>query len=236
APNYSSYSGLGSYFGYENLIYTYSKILTTYNKTGTLPTSVSIKLWKAIVDPDGSWSKPVYITTDYIYSSSVDWAMMNSIVAYLEDWGVDWGLNATAWARGPNTHCSVLKTSSVPENALIVNIYGGACAATIYEMGTSWYKKIKGAAEVFSIWISPPAWNIKNCPTRDIYGRNFLPKAWDDNFSGNSLPNWGYNTKGQIVQGLSNPDKYLTKNGYKFLVTSKNIEKMAIAIYEQLVL
>ncbi|MBP1946202.1 pseudomurein-binding repeat-containing protein, partial [Methanobacterium petrolearium] len=30
APNYSSHSTLGTQFGYQNLIYTYSKILTTY--------------------------------------------------------------------------------------------------------------------------------------------------------------------------------------------------------------
>ncbi|MBP1945308.1 transglutaminase domain-containing protein, partial [Methanobacterium petrolearium] len=45
APNYSSYSGLGSYFGYENLIYTYSKILTTYNNTKTLPSTIAVVPW-----------------------------------------------------------------------------------------------------------------------------------------------------------------------------------------------
>src|SRR5690606_6906422 len=42
APNYSSYSTLGTRFGYENLIYTYAKILTTYNSTGTLPGYVAV--------------------------------------------------------------------------------------------------------------------------------------------------------------------------------------------------
>jgi hypothetical protein len=50
------------------------------------------------------------------------------------------------------------------------------------------------------------------------------------------LPDWGYNSTGDLVKGLSNPDEYLTENGYNFLVTTKNIEEMAKAIYEQLIL
>ena len=142
APNYSRYSTLGTYFGYQNLIYIYSKILNTYNVNGTLPRSVSVKLWKAVIDPDGIWGKTVYITSDYISSNSADLARMNKIKEYLESWGV----KAVVYGRGPNTHCSVLQSSNVPETALIVDIYGGACAGTIYEMGTSWYKGIKGAA------------------------------------------------------------------------------------------
>ena len=231
-PNYSTKTGLGTYWGYENIIYTYSKILDTYNKSGVLPANIEIKLWKAIIDPNGSWNKPVYITTDNIYTNTKDWNMMNEIVGYLANWGV----NAVAWGRGPNTHCTVIKNDSVPENVLVVDIFGGACAATIYEMGLNYYKCWKGIAEIFTIWIKPPSWDIRNCPTRDIYGRNFLPIAWDDNFSGNILPDWGYNTKGKLVKGLSNPDKYMEKHGYKFMVTEYNTLKMAQAIYEQLIL
>ena len=232
APNYSTKTGLGTYWGYENIIYTYSKILDTYNKQGVLPANVEIKLWKAIIDPNGSWNKPVYITTDNIYTESKDWKMMNEIVGYLANWGV----NAVAWGRGPNTHCTVINNNSVPENVLVVDIFGGACAATIYEMGLNYYKSWKGKAEIFTIWINPPSWDIRNCPTRDKNGRNFLPIAWDDNFSGNSLPDWGYNTKGELVKGLSNPDKYMENHGYEFMVTEYNTLKMAIAIYEQLIL
>jgi hypothetical protein len=49
APNYSSYSTLGSYFGYENLIYTYSKILNTYNTTKTLPANIAVRSWVDII-------------------------------------------------------------------------------------------------------------------------------------------------------------------------------------------
>jgi len=53
APPYSSYSPLGKYFGYENLIYTYSKILDNYNKTGTLPFSVTVNSWSSVTAKPG---------------------------------------------------------------------------------------------------------------------------------------------------------------------------------------
>nr|WP_280904423.1 right-handed parallel beta-helix repeat-containing protein [Methanobacterium petrolearium] len=56
APNYSSYSTLGSYFGYENLIYTYSKILDTYNSTGVLPANVQVVPWSFVENFVGSFS------------------------------------------------------------------------------------------------------------------------------------------------------------------------------------
>jgi hypothetical protein len=124
-----------------------------------------------------------------------------------------------------------MRDSNVPQSALVVNIYGGACAGTIYAMTQSYYLSIKGARKVFSIWI-PPAWDIRNCPTQDIYGNNFLPQAWDDTFS-NNLPDLGYNSKGQLVRGLSNPDLFMINHGYNFLWSNNNIKEMAIAIYEE---
>ncbi|MBP1945770.1 pseudomurein-binding repeat-containing protein [Methanobacterium petrolearium] len=56
APNYSSYSSLGSYFGYQNLIYTYSKILNTYNSTGSLPVNIKVMPWNLIVNFAGSFT------------------------------------------------------------------------------------------------------------------------------------------------------------------------------------
>ena len=56
APNYSSYSTLGTYFGYENLLYTYSKIIAAYNTTGTLPTTIKIVPWSYIVNYAGTFT------------------------------------------------------------------------------------------------------------------------------------------------------------------------------------
>jgi ribulose-5-phosphate 4-epimerase/fuculose-1-phosphate aldolase len=56
APNYSSYSSLGKYFGYQNLIYTYSKVLNTYNSTGSLPANIKVMPWNLIVNFAGSFT------------------------------------------------------------------------------------------------------------------------------------------------------------------------------------
>jgi len=143
------------------------------------------------------------------------------------------GADAHAWGVGPNTHVTVLTSTTVPQNALVIDIYGGACAGTIYEMGTNYYKNWKGSREVYTIWISPPAWDITNLPTKSLNnGVNFLPKAWDDNFS-DYLPDWGYNTKGQWTCGLNNPDLFLYNNGYDFMITTGDLSSMAIAILNE---
>ena len=51
APNYSSYSSLGTYFGYHNMIYTFSKIMAYYDQNGTLPSSVAVKPWIYVILP-----------------------------------------------------------------------------------------------------------------------------------------------------------------------------------------
>ncbi|MBI4814294.1 MAG: hypothetical protein HY802_08500, partial [Methanobacterium sp.] len=117
------------------------------------------------------------------------------------------------YGLGSNTHYSVLLSSGIPQDALVVNIYGGACAATIYEMGLNSYKAIKGSREVYSIWISPPA--------LDIRGLAWLPRAHDDDFSSPSFT------------GLANPDQFLNSHGYNFLVCSGDIAQMASAIFNE---
>jgi hypothetical protein len=51
APNYSSYSSFGTYFGYHNMIYTFSKIMAYYDQKGELPDSVAVKSWFSIILP-----------------------------------------------------------------------------------------------------------------------------------------------------------------------------------------
>jgi Bacterial Ig-like domain len=153
--------------------------------------------------------KTVWITSDNIFTTAADNKRMTDIVALLRSWGVD----AKVFGLGPNTHYSVLKASNVLQNALVVNIYGGACAATIYEMGQNYYKALKGTREVYSIWISPPA--------TDIRGLAWLPRAHDDDFSPSSFT------------GLAHPDQFLINQGYHFLVTSGDILKMAQAILNE---
>ncbi|MDD4811525.1 MAG: hypothetical protein PHY53_10110, partial [Methanobacterium formicicum] len=192
------------------LFNTYCRILSSYKTNSVLPESLILY-------------KPVYITSDNIYDSATDISRMNTLVSILRTAGVDaWGFGI-----GPDMQNAVLRNSSVQQGALVVDIYGGACAGTIYAMIGSYYQGIKGAREVYSIWISPPAWDITNLPTKATNGGvNFLPRAHDDTFS-KYLPDWGYNLAGNPTDGLKDPDVFLTSHGFNFLVTSGNLQYMA---------
>jgi len=203
-----------------------SRVQNFYYTNGRLPTTVSYGTSKISIDTfqrmialqglkidlrtEGIGSligKPVYITSDNIINSTTDNARINSIVSGLRALGID----AYNMGLGPNTHVSVLQSSSVPNNALIIDIYGGACAGTLYEMGTSWYKSIKGTREVFTVFW-PPA--------KVITGLAFLERAHDDNFSPESFT------------GLAHPDEYLLNNGYKYIY-SGDITNIVNAIFYQ---
>ncbi len=151
--------------------------------------------------------RPVYITSDNIINTAVDTNRINTIVYGLQNLG----LTAINWGLGSNSHYAVLQDSLVPANALIVDIYGGACAGTIYEMGQSYYKRLVGTKEVFCVWM-PPA--------TDITGLAWLPRAHDDNFSPASFT------------GLEHPDQYLKNNGYNYIY-SGDLNAIINAIYDE---
>jgi len=205
APNYAT-SNLGK-LRYESLIYTYSKIFSYYQTNKALPNYVSVKAWSTVTSVV-SQARPVYITSDYINGSTTDTNRINAIVNGLRALGI----NAYNAGLGANTHYSVLQNSSVPANALIVDIYGGADAGVIYEMGQSYYKKLVGTRKVFSVWMAPSSVNIT--------GLAWLPRAHDDNYSPSSFT------------GLAHPDQYLLNNGYNYIY-SGDLNAIIAAIYKQ---
>lgn len=154
-------------------------------------------------------TRPVYITSDNINSRPEDMARINAVVNGLKAKGV----YAVNYGVGPNEHSQVLG-DQLPSNALIVNIYGGACAGTLYEMGTPDYKEKKGAKKVFTIFYPT---SVK------ITGLNWLPRAYDDNFSPAGF------------SGLSNPDQYLLKNGYNYIETG-DVQYMTESVYQEALL
>lgn len=197
-----------------------------YNKNYRLPNYISygsnkipISKFKKILASQGlkiktvsakaieSGTKPVYITSDNIINKATDNTRINRIVNGLRAMG----LKAYNMGLGPNTHVKVLQSGQVPKNALVIDIYGGACAGTLYEMGSSWYKSIRGTKEVYTIFW-PPA--------KVITGLPFLVRAHDDNFSPASFT------------GLPHPDQFLLKNGYNYLY-SGSISAIVSAIYNQ---
>ena len=150
--------------------------------------------------------RQVYITSDNIISKTCDTNRINAIIKGLKAKGI----SAVNCGVDPNKHISVLK-SNIPSNALVVDIYGGACAGTIYEMGKSYYKAWVGTKKVFSVWL-PTAKNIT--------GLAWLPRAHDDNFDPASF------------KGLAHPDKYLLKNGYNYIY-SGNLNSIIASIYKE---
>ena len=198
----------------------YKRAQNFYNTNHRLPNYVSygtrkvmIADFQTILATQGLkinmyYSRPIYITSDNINNKAKDNARINNMIAGLKALG----FKAYNMGIGPNTHVKVLQNKSVPQNALIVDIYGGADAGTLNEMGQSWYKKIKGARTVFSVF-----WP----PSKVITGLAFLERAHDDNFSPVSFV------------GLANPDKYLLKNGYNYLY-SKDIGTIVNSIIKQL--
>lgn len=189
-PDYAYGTSLGAHLGFQNLVYMYTMILQYYNASGRVADWATMRPWAAI-----SKFRPVYVTSDNIINTSTDTARINAIVNGLKALG----LNALNWGLGPNTHYSVLQSAQVPANALVVDIYGGACAGTIYEMGLSYYKNLVGTRKVFNVWIPPSV---------DITGLAWLPRAHDDNFSPANFT------------GLANPDQYLLNNGYHYMYSS----------------
>ncbi|WP_223792629.1 Ig-like domain-containing protein [Methanobacterium spitsbergense] len=154
-----------------------------------------------------SQGRPVYITSDNIISKTSDIARINSIVKGLRAMGI----KAYNMGVGPNYHISVLQSSKVPKNALVIDIYGGACAGTLKEMGSSWYKSIKSTREVFSVF-----WP----PSTDITNLTYLPRAHDDNFSSASF------------KGIAHPDDYLKANGYSYIYSGSITSVVSAIFYE----
>jgi hypothetical protein len=183
-PNYVSYGTK------KVLIADFEKILATQGLTINL-----------------IYSRPVYITSDNINGTTKDNARINKIIAGLNSLGI----KAYNMGLGPNKHIKVLQSTAVPQNALVVDIFGGADAGTINEMGQSWYKSIRGVRKVFSIFLPP---------SKVITGLSFLERAHDDNYDPISFT------------GLANPDKYLINNGYKYLY-SGDISTIINSIFTQ---
>lgn len=197
----------------------YTRTQNFYNTNHRLPNYVSygtrkvmISDFQTILATQGLkinmyYSRPVYITSDNINNKTADNARINSIIAGLNKLGI----KAYNMGLGPNTHIKVLQNATVPQNALVIDIFGGADAGTLYEMGQSWYKKIRGSRTVFSVF-----WP----PSKVITGLAFLERAHDDNYDPVSFT------------GLCTPDQYLINNGYNYIY-SKDITTIVNAIFKQ---
>lgn len=132
--------------------------------------------------------RPVYIMSDRIHNNAADNARINTVVNELKNAGVKKVYNAGV---GKNNYAILRET---PSNAIIIQIMGGTCAATIYSMAIEgYYNNLRGTRTVIPVWV-PPATNIA--------GLSWIGRSCDDgghgSFSGISYPaktleNAGYN-------------------------------------------
>ena len=176
--------------------------------------------------------RPIYLTSDNINKSDIDMERLNSIVSSLKAMG----LYAVNYGLGPNSHYEILTNDAIPENALIVNIYGGVCAGTIWEMTQHYYTYLVRNRDIFSIWISTKT-NIDNL------NNTLLPRSNDDNFTpkygtAGGFPNWIDSDNDGIVDpakdtnndgiyeiraedGVIGPAQLLKQYGYHYLYLAK---------------
>ncbi len=174
-----------------------------------------------------------------------DNARINNIVIALQQLG----LFAVNYGLGPNSHYNILLNVTIPQNALIVDIYGGFCAGTIWEMNQSSYKYYKSSRDVFSIWINTPI------TLDDI---QFLQRSHDDNFTPlygtpGGFPNFNdtdndgifepgpgyvngiiYPTKLLEEDGLDNPALFLINSGYNYLsLLNEDVSTIVDSIFKE---
>lgn len=200
APNYITTS-LGK-ISYEPMVYMYAKIMEYYTANNRLPNYVSIS-------PTNT-KRPIYIVSDNIVNNKSDTTRCNALISELKKLGVPVYL----YGIGPQYHLKVLDDATIPQNALIVEIAGGSCAASIAEKTGTWYKNLKGNLKVFTLFLSSAV---------RITGLEWLPRAWDDNYSPKSFT------------GVSRPDLLLLNNGYNYIegIPLNDTASMAYFIYKE---
>lgn len=200
APNYVTTS-LGKVC-YEPLVVMYSKIINYYSINKRLPNYVTLTPVNV--------KRPVYIVSDNIVNDKSDNARCNAITTELQKMGIP----AYTYGIGPQYHLKILNNPAIPQNALVVEIAGGSCAASISEKAGTWYKNLKGDLKVLTIFIGSAA---------RITGLEWLPRAWDDKFSPPSFT------------GVTRPDLILLNNGYNYIegIPTNDITSMVYFIYKE---
>lgn len=177
---------------YESTVHLFLKVLYFYNTNNRLPNYVAITPWTGTTVSTTACGimRPVFIISDKISNTVTDNVRINAVVNALKNLGLE------AYNYGVGTdNIGILSNTNIPINGLIVEFCGGACAGTIYEMGTSYYKNLKSTRKVFMVFTDG---------AKRITGLDWLERAHDDNFNPPSFT------------GIAHPDLYLINNGYKY--------------------
>lgn len=177
---------------------------TTTTTATTVSKATTVKKAVAKKTPAKKVKRPVYLVSDNINGKTADNNRMKRICQGLKKKGVSCKVSGL----GPNTHNTIITNKKTPSNALIVQVYGGKCAGTIWNLGTKWYKKAKGSRKVHLVYL----------PSRYKINVSWLPRAYDDNFS--------------KISGIARPDLFLKKAGYTW-TESASESKIIKDIYAQ---
>jgi len=98
----------------------------------------------------------------------------------------------------PNCQWDTVISPLVPDNALIVLIYGGLDAGMFKDMASSSYKHYQGNRKILLVFHSPAS---------KIDGLSYLKRAYDDNYDSVNF------------KGIANPAKFLLDNGFQYIQT-----------------
>ena len=133
------------------------------------------------------------------------------------------GYSAKYVGRGPDVKGHPNKWGKMDEYSVNVHIVGGMCAGTMVDLTAKYFKRMmKGGTVIFGLRVGKPSAipSSLNKKSTDFEHLKWLPRAWDDGFSGN-------------FKGLKYPANHLRRNnaGYCYDCdhTGRNIspEQMA---------
>ncbi len=161
--------------------------------------------------------RPIWFVSDNIYVNNNNLNADKDNVQNFIDALTDLGADCRVYGYGPNKNLEALDSDTVPDNALVVEIAGGADAASIWEKAGTWYQNLKGNRKNIIVFMDT---------SLRITGLDWLPRAHDDNYS----PSW--------FTGLEHPDQYLINNGFDFIegVSREDISAAVQFIYKHSVL
>lgn len=145
-------------------------------------------------------NRPIVINIDNINGYSADKRTMEDCATALRNAGYS---DVRVSGVGPGYHTSDITSGRVPNNGVSFCIYGGYCAGTFWDMCQPYIQnhvKNRGIQIVFGFTNMP---NYRRSQTKHLDKLTWLPRAWDDNFSG--------------LSGLSNPGQYITSRGIHYI-------------------
>ncbi len=196
---------------FETAVENYNRIILFYKLKKRLPTYVTATRYSGQIYMGEGMTRPprpVYIVSDHIYNTATDNAMIKALITELKYYGV----KGTNYGLGPNKHWDIIKDKKIPKNALIVEFFGGACAATIQDIGTKAYKTYQGERKIYVVFYDT---------AMKITGLNYVKRAHDDNFSP------------ETFKGLATPAKYLLSKDVKYYegYTNSKVATLAWKLY-----